>query len=148
MLAWPLYVALAGTAHVRGTIFGYRDYFSSLFAPLLPSSLFAVATHHLHALGDRIGGNPVENGTYLGVCLVVLLLVAPFVVRRWRLTVAVVLTAAAFVASLGVSLHFGLSRFARYDAKVPLPSALLYKTPIVNQAFRCATPCTSICSPA
>ncbi|MCU4183777.1 hypothetical protein K6U06_05350 [Acidiferrimicrobium sp. IK] len=135
VLAWPLYVALAGPAHVRGTIFGYRYYFSAVFGPVLPSSLFVVATRHLHSLGDRIGGNPVENGTYLGVFLVVLLVVAPFVARRRRLTVAVVLAAASFVLSLGVSLHFGVSRFARYDAKIPLPAAVLYKTPIVNQAF-------------
>ncbi len=135
VLAWPLYVAFAGTAHVRGAVSGYRFYFSSLFAPLLPSSLFAVATRHLHSLGDRIGGNPVENGTYLGVSLVLLLLASPFLARSRRVTAAVVLTASAFVLSLGVSLHFGLSRFARYDAKVPLPAAFLYKTPIVNQAF-------------
>lgn len=135
LLAYPVYVAAAGPQSVRGVIPGFLVYYSSLVGPLLPSSMMQFGTAHMKALGDRIGGNVPENGTYLGLPLVLLLIVAPFVVRRRALRIAAVMAAIAFVISLGATFHFGLVRFSHLATGLKLPGWVISKIPKLNNSF-------------
>ncbi|HMC38138.1 MAG TPA: hypothetical protein VKI19_00655 [Acidimicrobiales bacterium] len=135
LLAWPLYETVFGPYHIHGVIAGFRIYDSALLGPLLPTSLMQFGTHHMKVLGDRIGGNNSENGSYLGLPLVALLVVTPFLVRRRPVIIAAVLTAAAFILSLGVRLHIGLARYAATTRHVVLPGAVLDKIPLFNDSF-------------
>jgi hypothetical protein len=135
VLAYPLDVLFAGRGHISGAIPGYKLFYSALFAPVLPTSIMVFGTHHMKVLGDMIGGNEVENGTYLGAPLVLLALVAVVTVRSRAVRIAAALAVVAFILSLGVSLRTGLIRFARFDGRLPLPGALLAKMPLLDQAF-------------
>lgn len=135
LLAWPAYEAVLGAYHIHGVIEGFRIYDSALLGPVLPTALLKLGTHHMKVLAGRIGGNTSENGSYLGVPLVLLTVAAPFVVRRRVLRVAAVLAAVAFVLSLGVRLHIGVARYAATTRHVVLPGAVLSKIPLFNDSF-------------
>ena len=135
LLAWPAYEAVLGAYHIHGVILGFRIYDSALLGPVLPTSLMKFGTHHLRSIADKIGGNPSENGSYLGLPLVLAVVVGSFVVKRRALRVAAVLAAIAFVLSLGVHLHIGLARYAGTTRDVVLPGALLAKIPLLNDGF-------------
>lgn len=135
LLAWPAYEAVRGPYHIHGVIAGFRIYDSALLGPLLPTSLLEFGTHHLKSIADRIGGNNSENGSYLGLPLVLLSLTTPFVVRRRPARIAAVLAAVVFVLSLGVRLHIGLARYAETTRNVVLPGAILDKVPLFNDSF-------------
>ncbi len=135
LLAWPAYEAVLGAYHIHGVIAGFRIYDSALLGPLLPTSLMRFGTPHLRALGDKIGGNVSENGSYLGPFLVLTVIVAPFVVKKRAVRVAAVMAVIAFVLTLGVRLHIGLARFATTTRNFVLPGALLYKIPLFNDSF-------------
>jgi hypothetical protein len=132
LLAFPIYEQLLGPAHPSGPIIGFAYYYSGLAAPLLPTPLMVLGTHHLKAMGLLIGGNNSENGTYLGFPLVVLLVVAMVLVRRRAVRLAGVMAVIAFVLSLGVKVHTGLARF---PGTFTGPANLINKVPLLNQAF-------------
>lgn len=135
LLAYPAYTAVLGPDHIHGAIGGFRIYVSALLGPVLPTSVLLFGTHHLKALGDQIGGNASENGSYLGVPLVVLLIAAPLAVRKRTVVVPAVLALVAFVLSLGVRLHVGLPSLASSTRLVILPAAVLYKIPLIGDSF-------------
>ncbi|HET6963707.1 MAG TPA: hypothetical protein VFH58_02975 [Acidimicrobiales bacterium] len=135
LLAWPAYEAVLGPRHIHGVILGFRYYFSALLGPVLPSSIMKFGTHHMKALGDRIGGNSSENGSYLGVPLVLFFVATPFLVKGRAVRIAAVLAVIAFILSLGVRLHIGVLRWAETTRHVVLPGALLYKIPLFNDSF-------------
>ncbi|MHB1533282.1 MAG: glycosyltransferase family protein [Acidimicrobiales bacterium] len=135
VLAYPIEVLLRGPQHITGSIIGFRYYYSALVAPLLPTPLMIFGTAHLKELGHQLGGNGVENGTYLGVPLVLLVLVAAVLVRRREIRIAAGLALIAFVLSLGRRFHFGLPSMATAGHAILLPGAVIYKVPLLNQAF-------------
>lgn len=135
LLAVPLYEALAGQDRITGTIAGYQDYYSALLAPLLPTANMALGTRHLDQLGGRIGGNLSENGTYLGLPLVILVLVAAVAVRRRAARIGAALAAVAFVLSMGIRFHLGLARDNGVGAWLRLPGDLIFHIPKLNDAF-------------
>jgi hypothetical protein len=132
LLAFPIYEQLLGPAHPSGTIIGFRYYYSALAAPLLPSPLMEIGTHHLKAMGELIGGNNDENGTYLGLPLVALLVLAVALLRRRAVLVAGAMALIAFILSLGQTVHTGLVRF---PTTFTGPGAVIYHIPLLNQAF-------------
>ncbi|HET9078020.1 MAG TPA: hypothetical protein VFN68_13880 [Acidimicrobiales bacterium] len=135
LLAYPLYVALAGPLHISGLILGFQYYYSDLVAPLLPTSLMQFGTAHMKRIADKIGGNLSENGTYLGVPLIVLVVAAAAMIRRKVVWIATGMAVIAFVLSLGSRFHLGLARYATFGDKVPLPGAILFHIPKFNDAF-------------
>ena len=135
LLAVPFYEALFGPYRITGRVPGFEYYYSALVGPLLPTSNMLFGTAHLKTLGNRIGGNLSENGTYLGIPLVLLLGAAVFVVRRRVVRIGVALAFIAFVLSLGISFHFGLLRYARTGSSVKLPGDLIFHIPKLNAAY-------------
>jgi hypothetical protein len=135
LLAYPAYVAVFGPGHIHGVIAGFHIYDSALLGPLLPTSVMKFGTHHLRSIADKIGGNPSENGSYLGLPLVLTFLVTPFLVKRRAVWVAAGLAVIAFVLSLGPRLHVGLLRYAATTRNFVLPGALLDKVPLFNDSF-------------
>jgi hypothetical protein len=135
LVAWPAYAAVLGAEHIHGVIAGFRIYFNALLGPVLPTSLLVFGTHHMKVLGDRIGGNNSENGSYLGLPLLLLFVITPFLVRRREVRIAAVLALVAFILSLGVRLHIGVARYANTTKHIVLPGAVLDKIPLLNNSF-------------
>jgi hypothetical protein len=131
-LAYPIHMLVAGPQHIQNPIAGFLDYFSVLAAPVLPTSLMLVGPGHAKRLGDEIaGGNLVENGTYLGIPLLLCFAVAGTLVRRASVRVVALTAVLAFVLSLGVSFHAG----PHSKPGATLPANWIYKVPLLNQAF-------------
>jgi hypothetical protein len=86
LLAYPLWFALAGPAHLSGPVWGPGTVLSyggtNLKDYLLPAPAYAATT----ALGKSIGGyqGPTLSAQYLGIGLVVVLLVGALLWRRDR----------------------------------------------------------------
>lgn len=135
LLAYPLYVALAGPLHISGLILGFQYYYSDLVGPVLPSSVLVFGTAHMKHIADKIGGNLSENGTYLGIPLILLVLAAVTFVRRRVVWIAAGVAFIAFILSLGTHFHMGLARFATTGNNIPLPGDLLFRIPKLNDAF-------------
>jgi hypothetical protein len=75
---------------------------------MLPTSLQAIAPAALTAVTDRFSGSQYEAGTFIGLPLLALLVVA--VVRWWRAPVVQITSMLAVLAgalSLGVTFHLG-----------------------------------------
>ena len=107
LLAYPVWFALAGPAHIAGRIQQVpQAYRADLLGPVIPDSNLLFAPRHLAQIADHFANAPVENGSYLGITLLVALAVSTFVL--WRrspaVRVAAVAGAAAFVLSLGAGL--------------------------------------------
>lgn len=138
-LSWPLVQLFTGPQHISGSVIGFRYYYSALVAPLLPTDFQLLGTAHLRALGDRIGGSQVENGTYLGAPLAALAALTVVAVRRpgrrGVVRAAAAMAVVAFVLSLGTRFHVGLLRFDPPGRDVTLPAEYINRVPLLNQAF-------------
>ncbi len=135
LLAYPLYVAVAGPMHISGLILGFQYYYSDLVAPLLPTSVMQFGTAHMKQVADKIGGNLSENGTYLGLPLIVLVLAAAAFIRRRVVWIAAGMAVIAFILSLGGYFHVGLARYATLGNNIPLPGEVLFHIPKLNDSF-------------
>jgi hypothetical protein len=106
---YPVYLMLTGAQRPNGPVHPLRNlyqYHGDLIAPVVPTygELFASSTAGSGVVGNR----PVENGLYLGVPLLVLLLVLAARCRRVPLVLGSVAVAlVAFVFSLGNALTVG-----------------------------------------
>ncbi len=75
--------------------------------------------------------SPIENGSYVGVTLLIALVVAAIVLRRKRLALfCTVMAAAALVLSLGPHLHVDGHRTG-----VPLPFLVIEHLPLLNSSI-------------
>lgn len=129
LIAYPAYLQLAGPNRFKGSAHGAYPFpadLAGLVVPtvhqlLAPSSLVAMSNHFI--LGDV-----TENGSYLGIPLILLLLV--IVVWRWRLPVVRFAAALAVVAEL---LALGPTLVVdRRVTGVPLPDRLLDHLPFFD----------------
>jgi hypothetical protein len=134
VLAYPLYLGVAGPAHILSGLGGFGDYTSALVAPLLPSSNMLIAPHRLAVAAARIGGNGAENGTYLGLPLVLLALMSPFLVKRREVRILIVLATIAFILSLGPTLNAGTHYLDALDGH-RMPAYLIGKLPVLSDAY-------------
>lgn len=116
--AYPLWMAVAGPQHVNGLgPLSAVTFSADLLGPVVPDG-DQLAPHAVSLLGDRLGGGLVENGSYLGILLLVLLAVV--VVRHRHSGVVRVLAATAgvaFVISLGPYLVVD-----GHHTQIPLPA--------------------------
>ncbi len=134
LLSYPVWFALAGPAHINGPIQlvpqGYR---ADLLAPIVPDANQRFAPAHLASIASGFSNSMAENGLYLGLTLLAVLLVGA--VLLWRssavVRVASVLMLAAFVLSLGASLAVA-GRPDGYAVGLPLPERLLSKLPLLS----------------
>ncbi len=133
LLAYPIWFALAGPGHISGPIQlvpqGYR---ADLLGAVVPDSIQRFAPTHLARIAANFSNSPSENGSYLGITLLAVLLVGT--VALWRRTavvrVASVLALFAFVLSLGAGLVV-TGRPGAIATGFPLPERILTKLPVL-----------------
>jgi len=127
-LWYPVLVMMTGPYRYKGTANPGGEG-ADLLSPLLPTSLERFSFGHLGVLGSQlIFGNTSENGGYLGLPLLVLMILV--LVRYWwkpwvRFSGLMVLI--AFVLSLGDHLDVNNHR-----TTFPLPFQLLDNLPVLN----------------
>jgi hypothetical protein len=130
LTAYPIYTDFTGPGHIAGPTQPtsiLSSYHSDLIAPFVPTVDQRFAPSSWFALGDTFGaGNYPENGSYLGIPLVVALLGIAY----WGRRVALVrftsfMALAAFVLALGPRLEVD-----GHLTHVPLPYALLLHAPL------------------
>jgi hypothetical protein len=129
LLAYPLWLLLAGPARISGPVQQTSYYRGNLLAAVIPDSAMHFRVAGWVRLADTFSGNPSENGSYLGVALLLLLLVGTIALwRRPAVKVAALTTVAAFVLSLGSRLTVGRHVWQA----VPLPEAVLNHIPVLD----------------
>jgi hypothetical protein len=106
-----------------------RALHADLASTIVPTTLERLAPAHLRALGDRISdGGVVENGSYLGLPLLVVGVGVAIFCRRRRLAEAAAWCAGiAFVCSLGAMLVVD-----GHHTGVPLPFDLVERVPLLR----------------
>ena len=136
LLAYPVWFALAGPAHIAGRIQQVpQAYRADLLGPVIPDSNLLFAPRHLAQIADHFANAPVENGSYLGITLLVALVVSTFVL--WRrspvVRVAAVAGTAAFVVSLGAGLVVKTAP-PPTPSGFPLPGRIFTWLPVLDNA--------------
>ena len=103
VVAYPVYFLFEGTGHYVGAAHTAGAYPADLLGPLVPDSYQLVAPAWLATRADLfIHGDISENGSYLGIPM--LLLLGYLVIRWWRvgwIRFAAFMALVAFVCSLG-----------------------------------------------
>ncbi|MFP5021054.1 hypothetical protein [Pseudonocardia phyllosphaerae] len=124
--AYPLYLVLAGPNRPRGGIRSVDATGADLANLLVPTRLTALQTAPPGA-ADDLAGHIGEQGGYVGVAMLALLVVAALVVRSTTLRVLATVGALTWVCSLGTHVTwFGA------DTGVPLPWALVAHVPLLS----------------
>jgi hypothetical protein len=101
---YPVWLIFHGAQHYAGPAQGYNNvYNADLLGPIIPNSNQLIAPARLSAIGSTlVGGNTQENGSYLGIPLI--LAVGLVFVRYWRKlwpAPLAILALSAFALSLG-----------------------------------------------
>ena len=137
LLAYPLWFALRGPGSIRGAIQlvpqGYR---ADLLGPVVPDSLQRLAPHHLASVADHFANSVTENGSYLGLTLLVVLAVGTVVCWRRSVVVrvAAITGASAFVISLGAGLVVKANPPGTASG-FPLPERIFTKLPVLSNTI-------------
>ncbi len=83
LLAYPVWFALAGPASISGPIqLIPQAYRADLLGPIIPTNFQLLAPAQLVHISSNFAGNPVENGSYLGVPLLLVLSIGT--IYLWR----------------------------------------------------------------
>ncbi len=127
VVAYPVYFLFDGTGHYVGAAHTAGAYPADLLGPLIPDSYQLIAPTFLSTRADQfIHGDISENGSYLGVPM--LLLLAYLVIRWWRvgwIRFAAFMALVAFVCSLGPRLTID-----GHVTSIRLPFDLLEHLPV------------------
>lgn len=135
VLAFPIVEGLHGPGHVAGAIqLQPQIYRSDALGIIVPGQTQLLAPASLVSVSNRfIDGNALENGAYLGVTLLAILLAGLVALRRTRLLWFFSLMAAgAWVLSLGSRLVVSSAPVAQPTSGLWLPEALFTKIPILS----------------
>lgn len=138
LLAWPVWFLARGPAHVSGPVqLAAQGYRANLLAPFVPDSLQLLRVPAWAARADHFASAPVENGSYLGLPLIALLVTGLIWRRRDKLVLVPSLAAiCAFVLSLGGALAIGsapgYNGAGHAAGRIPLPEELLSKLPLLE----------------
>ena len=132
LLAYPLWLLTAGPARVSGPVQDTSLYRGNLLAPLIPDSSMHFRVTGWLRLANTFSGTTSEDGLYIGLPLLVVLIAGAIALRhRPVMKVAALTTIAAFIVSLGSRLTVG-----RYVwTAVPLPEAALTHIPILDNTI-------------
>ncbi len=132
LLAYPLWLLLAGPARISGPVQRTSLYRGNLLAPLIPDASIRFRVTGWLPLADTFSGGTSENGLYIGLPLLAVLLVGAIALwRRPVMKVAALTTVAAFVMSLGSRLTVGRWTWTA----VPLPEAALTHIPVLDNTI-------------
>jgi hypothetical protein len=131
VLAYPAWYFIRGPAHVSGVIQTTSLYRADLLGPIVPNSMLQLHVPAWTVTSDMFAGALSENGSYLGIPLIVLVLVG--VVVLWRrvpvLRVIALVSLAAFILSLGSRLVVW-----HHVTPIPLPEAIIDHLPLFDNA--------------
>jgi len=132
LLAYPLWLLTAGPARISGPVQETSLYRGNLLAPLIPDSSMHFRVAGLLRLANTFSGTTSENGLYIGLPLLVLLIAGAIALwHRPVMKVAALTTIAAFIISLGSRLTVGRHVWTA----VPLPEAALTHVPILDNTI-------------
>jgi hypothetical protein len=136
LLSYPIAFSLAGPGHINGMIQlvpqGYR---ADLFGLIVPDLHQQLAPSHLAQVASHYANSTSENGSYLGLTLLLVLVVGAIVLRRRAAVLVAAVTAiAAFIFSLGSGLVVNSAPGASISG-FPLPGWILAKLPLVDNAI-------------
>ncbi|HEY1650288.1 MAG TPA: hypothetical protein VGG09_00250 [Acidimicrobiales bacterium] len=130
VLVYPIAYSLHGPMRYTLIVPG-GQYQADLLSAVLPTSNQLLAPSGATAISDHFANNLSENGSYLGIPLVMLLLGAAILCRRSKVVVIAFLAAcAAYLLSLGSPLLLDNS----YVTWLHLPGALLHHLPLLKGA--------------
>jgi hypothetical protein len=132
LLAYPVWVLVAGPEHINGSPHPLSDlarYPGDLLGAVVPTELMRMTPMSIAAIGDKLTGKSLtENGMYLGIPLLLFLVFCTIAFRRYRpLVLAVAVAVVAWVLSLGH--HATLDTTV---TSIPLPFAVLARIPFVQ----------------
>ena len=135
LLAYPIWFALAGPGSITGPIQRAPQHFrADLLGPVVPTIFQAIAPASLLRTSGGFGGNPVENGSYLGILLLLLLGGATVVLwRRTEVRICALLGMAAFILSLGDRLVVSRPSGMNLGGHL-LPGWILFHLPLYSNA--------------
>jgi hypothetical protein len=128
LCAWPAWVLLRGPSRPRGPIRDAVTMGADAANLVVPSPLTAIRPG-TDALAAGMRAYPGEQGSYLGVAMLLVLLAAVVLVRSRAVVLTALVTVLLGVLSLGTSVAV-LGR----DTGVPLPWRVLVDLPLVGQA--------------
>jgi hypothetical protein len=122
-----LYYALTGPNVIGGTATLYP---ADALSFVIPPVITLAGGHRFAAVSGSFAGNFAENGTYLGIPLV--LVVAAFAIKRWRTGAGKILLSVLAVAvawALGETLHID------GHATIPLPWRAFAGLPLLHEVL-------------
>ncbi len=137
LLAYPIWFTVRGPGHIHGAIQlvpqGYR---ADLLGPVLPDHLMRIAPAHWAQIAGNFSNSVTENGSYLGITLLLVLAVGTVVL--WRrsavLRIGVIGGVAAFIISLGGGLVVDHGPGGTATG-FPLPERLFTKIPLLSNTI-------------
>jgi hypothetical protein len=135
LTAYPIYEMLRGPGRISGPVVDVallQSARADLLGVLVPTSNQLLAPRFLSWIGDYfVGGNLSENGTYLGIPLLILLFI---ILRRLKNDATVMVMAytavTAWVVSLGGHLVIGT-----WNSPIPLPGDVLAHLPLFDNTI-------------
>jgi hypothetical protein len=132
LVAYPLWFFLRGPQHVTGpphAVANIAPIRADLLGPIIPTLNERLGPSHLVAIGTSFAaGDRPENGVYLGIPLMILLVL---LLVRCRRHAPVLL--AAIVCVTGLVLSFGTPlTIDNHPTGIPLPFAVLEHLPLVQ----------------
>ncbi len=132
LLAYQLWLLAAGPARKSGSAQRTTLYRGNLLAPLVPDSSMRLRVAGWLPLANTFSGSTSENGLYIGLPLLAVLVAGAIALRhRPVMKVVALTTAAAFVMSLGSRLEVGRWTWTA----VPLPEAALTRIPVLDNTI-------------
>lgn len=137
VLAYPVWFTVDGPQHIVGPVQAHPQQFrSDLAAAVVPDSMQAIAPASSQHVSDQFeSGNLAENGSYLGIPLLAVLVVGAAVLWRRRVVrFAALLTAVAFVLSLGARLVVSGTPDITGSTGIPIPEAIFGDLPLLKNA--------------
>ncbi len=124
VLGYPIWLMFRGRGHIHGPIqLTPQAYRADLLGSIVPGRYQAIAPAAARDLSAHfVSGYTWENGSYLGVTLIAVLVIGTFLIRRKPLLrFSVLMAAVAYILSLGVRLAVSGTpdRFAATGTRLP-----------------------------
>ena len=137
VLIGPILYSLHGPGHVNGPINPYPAQVNraDLLGAIVPNHNQRFAPASLTNIGNHFAANPPENGSYLGLPLLLVLAVSTVLLRRVALvTFCAVMVVVTYVLSLGSRLIVSGSPPDALNTGVRLPGVLFDHIPLLDNA--------------
>jgi hypothetical protein len=129
VLAYPILYSLTGPGHYT-LVVASGQYQSDLLSALLPTSNQLISPESATAISDHFVGNLSENGAYLGVPLLLILVTSVLMCRRSQVVIiGFLLAVVAYLFSLGSPLLVD-----NHNTRFHLPGLIFHHVPLLTGA--------------